>query len=90
MNDKTKKQTMVQAVRAVLGKKRIAGLSNQAACEVNGGFANILRGSCKMADGMYPGNAKARAAQAAVFVIQACGSKPVKADVEKIVSAVGK
>lgn len=75
-------------VREVLGKERITALSNQAACEVNGGIAQVLQGACAMAAGMYSGNVEAQAAQAAIFTIQGCGSRPVKDDVQKVLDAV--
>ena len=77
-------------VLELLGDERVTALSNQAACEVNGGMANILQGACAVAAGMHSkGGDAAHAAQAAIIVVQACGSKPNRGDLEALMKATG-
>lgn len=79
-----------QMVLDLLGDERVKALSNQAACEVNGGMANILQGACAVSAGMHAkGGDAAHAAQAAIIVIQACGSKPKRPDLEALMKATG-
>lgn len=85
---KPNKKSIDQMVLELLGDERVKALSNQAACEVNGGMANILQGACAASAGMHKGEA-AHAAQAAIIVIQACGSKAKRADLEALMKATG-
>lgn len=99
MSNKSKKTTPKPApkpavtpadIRKLLGDDRIESLSNQAACEVNGGIERVLQNSCACAAGMYKDDPAALAAQGAIITIQACGSKPTKQDVEILLKATAK